>query len=173
MNPSHRFAVIVNDDPAQLTMLSVLVRKAGLEPLAFTAADDALADMTSRARSGDRNPGALPALIVTDLYMPGIDGWRFCRLLRSSEYAPLNQIPILVISSTYAGVEASRIATDLGVEAFLPSPVDVKQFVEQIHGILDGKRAVNPLRVLHRQRIPSGYRAHGPSGYRCLQQIRL
>ncbi len=132
-------AVVVNDDPTQLKVLSALVRKTGLDPRAFTTAEAALTEM---------DPNTLPALVVTDLYMPGIDGWRFCRLLRSPEYAAFNQIPILVVSATFTGEEPNRIAADLGAEAFLPSPVDGKNFVEQVLAILDGRQARPPLRVL-------------------------
>ena len=38
-------------------------------------------------------------LIVTDLYMPKIDGWRFCRLLRSPSFTEYNSIPIVVVVS--------------------------------------------------------------------------
>jgi len=141
-------AVVVNNDPAQLNLLSELLRKADVEPCAFTSVEAALAAMSAGARSTDKGPGALPALVVTDLYMPGIDGWRFCRLLRSPEYAALNQVPILVISATFAGDEASRIAADLGAEAFLPSPVEGQRFCEQVKAILTGERVRIALRVL-------------------------
>ena len=147
LNPSP-LVVVVNDDPTQLNVLSGLVRKAGLEPRAFTGAEAALADMSACAGTADRDPGALPDLVVTDLYMPGLDGWRFCRLLRSPEYAAFNQVPILVVSATFAGDETDRIAADLGAEAFLPSPVDGKRFIEQVRAILSGKRVRTPLRVL-------------------------
>jgi PAS domain S-box-containing protein len=147
-SPSSTFAVVVNDDPTQLNVLSGLIRKAGLEPCAFTSAEAALTEMSDWSGTKTMDHKALPALIVTDLYMPGIDGWRFCRLLRSAEYAVLNQIPILVVSATFAGGEADRIADDLGAEAFLPSPVDGKQFLKQVEAILSGKRERIPLRVL-------------------------
>jgi PAS domain S-box-containing protein len=148
LNSSSPFAVVVNDDPTQLKMLSLLVRKAGLEPRPFTDAEAALAEMSASVETADRDLGILPAIVVTDLYMPGIDGWRFCRLLRSPEYAAFNQIPILVVSSTFSGDEAARIAADLCAEAFLPSPVDGKRFVEQVQAILSGKRVRPPLRML-------------------------
>ena len=132
-------AVLVNDDATQLSLLSGLVRKAGLEPLVFTGAEAALAAI---------NREHPPALIVTDLYMPGIDGWRFCRLLRSTEYGAFNEIPILVVSAIFAGDEPDRIAADLGADAFLSSPVDGKRFVEQVRAILRGERKPAPLRVL-------------------------
>jgi len=157
-NPSSPFAVVVNDDSTQLKVLCGLVRKAGLKPRAFTTAVAALADMSARAgtrldpppsgQPSDKDIGMFPKLVVTDLYMPGIDGWRFCRLLRSPEYAAFNQIPILVVSATFAGDEANRIADDLGAEAFLPSPVEGKRFVELVRAILSGKRVRTPLRVL-------------------------
>ena len=133
------FAVVVNDDPTQLNVLAGLVRKAGLEPRAFAGAEAALATMSA---------GAPPSLIVTDLYMPGLDGWRFCRLLRSPEYAAFNQVPILVVSATYSGAEAAGIAADLGAEAFLSSPVDGRRFCAEVRAILNGEQLRKPLRVL-------------------------
>jgi len=141
MKPSSPFAVIVNDDATQLKLLSGLVRKAGLEPRVFTRAEAALIALSSSAD----NP---PALIVTDLYMPGIDGWQFCRLLRSPDYKAFNKVPILVISATFSGEQSSRIAADLGAEAFLSSPVDGERFCEQVQAILSGKQLRHPLRVL-------------------------
>ena len=141
VSPSAPVAVVVNDDSTQLALLAGLVTKAGLSPRAFTGAEEALADMTATG-------SPLPALIVTDLHMPGIDGWRFCRLLRSPEYAALNHIPILVVSATYLGVEPDRIASDLGAESFLSSPVDSRLFCERVKAILDKKQVRSPQRVL-------------------------
>jgi two-component system cell cycle sensor histidine kinase/response regulator CckA len=140
-SPTAAIAVVVNDDPTQLSVLSSLVLKAGLSPRAFTDAEAALADMTA-------NAGTLPVLIVTDLYMPGIDGWRFCRLLRSPEYPALKHVPILVVSATFVGAEPDRIAADLGAETFLSSPVDGKLFVEQVQAIVHKRQVQKPLRVL-------------------------
>lgn len=125
-------AIVVNDDPTQLAILAGLLVKAGIEAHAFAEAEAALITM---------DPARPPDLIVTDLYMPGIDGWRFCRLLRSPEYAAYNEIPILVVSATFAGDHPARIAADIGADAFLPSPVDGRAFVSQVQGLLTGKEA--------------------------------
>ena len=138
---SSPFAVLVNDDATQLNLWSGLLRKVDLEPRAFTRAEAALMALSS----GADGP---PALIVTDLYMPGIDGWQFCRLLRSPDYKAFNQVPILVVSATFSGDQSSRIAADLGAEAFLPSPVDGERFCEQVQAILSGEQVRHPLRVL-------------------------
>ncbi len=138
-NDHPQFAVVVNDNPAQLDMLAGKLRKAGIEPHVFAGAEAALA-----ALDGEHPP----ALIVTDLYMPGIDGWRFCRLLRSPEYAAFNQIPILVVSATFSGDDAARIATDLGAEAFLPSQLDGQRFCQQVRAALNRERLPIPPRIL-------------------------
>ncbi len=122
-------AVVVNDDPTQLGILAGLLGKAQIDARTFEGVEAALAAM---------DPAVPPDLIVTDLYMPDIDGWRFCRLLRSPEYAAFNEVPILIVSATFAGEHPERIATDTGADAFLPSPVDGKQFVAQAQALIEG-----------------------------------
>ena len=131
--------VVVNDSATQLGILCQLVRQANAEPLPFTSAEDALAAMGAQM---------LPDLIVTDLHMSGVDGWRFCRLLHSPEYPTLNQIPILVVSATFAGEEPARIAADLGAQAFLSFTGDGAAFVKQVRAILRGDSQRPSLRAL-------------------------
>ncbi len=121
--------VLVNDEYTQLKILAGLVEKAGFEAAVFTSAEQALVEM---------DPDRPPALIVTDLYMPGIDGWRFCRLLRSAEYQAFNNVPVFVVSATFAGDVPERIASELGVEAFLAAPVNGETFISRIREILSG-----------------------------------
>jgi PAS domain S-box-containing protein len=152
-------AVVVNDNTTQLNGLIRLLQKAGLTPIPFANAEKALAAM---------DIDAPPALIVTGLYMPGIDGWRFCRLLRSPEYARFNQVPVLVVSSTLSGEEPSRITSDLGANAFLPVPVDEQLFINQVQALLKGEKPQTELKVLvvepDRQlsaRLETVFQAHG------------
>ncbi|MBW1780340.1 MAG: response regulator [Deltaproteobacteria bacterium] len=137
--PAGPTAVVVNDSPIQLKVLSRLLSGEGIHVLGFESAEAALSAM-------DANDP--PDVIVTDLYMPGIDGWRFCRLLGSPEYKAFNQVPVLVVSATFAGEEASRITADLGPNACLLSPVDANRFVEQVQILLSGGQPGNRHRVL-------------------------
>jgi PAS domain S-box-containing protein len=151
--------VLVNDDSTQLNMLCGLLQKVKLIPMPFRSAEAALAAM---------GQDAAPVLIITDLYMPGIDGWRFCRLLRSPGYAQFNLVPILVMSATYSGIEPAQITSDLGANAFLPMPVDGKLFLEQVQSLLKGEEPRKAFRVLlveKSQRLSSRFQramlAHG------------
>ncbi len=132
-------AVVVNDDATQLNLLAALLKKSGFDARAFSSAEAALAAMVSA------DP---PDLVVTDLYMPGLDGWRFCRLLRSPEYGAYNEVPILVVSATFAGDQTERMAEEIGADAFMPSPVDGREFAAQARALLEGKGTHRLTRVL-------------------------
>ena len=132
-------AVVVNDNPTQLRILAGMARRAGLEAQAYEGAEAALAGM---------DPRHPPAVVVTDVDMPGIDGWAFCRLLKSKEYAAFNAVPILVGSATFSGEEPERIAADLGVDGFLPLPVSEETFAERVWAILRGERGRTEIRAL-------------------------
>ena len=131
--------IVVNDDLTQLKVLSGLLSREGFRVKYYSGAEMALDDLT---------PADPPDLIVTDLYMPGIDGWKFCRLLRSPEYAWCNRIPILVVSATFSGDEPSRISADLGANAFLPSPVDGHRFTEMAWMLYRGEKPSKSIDVL-------------------------
>lgn len=130
-NPEDRNTniVVVNDSRTQLQLLCGLLEKLGLSPQCFSAAEEALQALAQQPP---------PDLIITDLYMPGMDGWRFCRLLRSPQYLALNPVPILVVSATYAGDDPSRIIANLGANAFLSAPVEGRQLAEGVQRLLAG-----------------------------------
>jgi two-component system, cell cycle sensor histidine kinase and response regulator CckA len=102
-------ALVINDDASQLHLMAALLEKDGLQVVPCQSAEAAL-DILDKRGTVD--------VIVTDLHMPGIDGWRLCRLLRSPQYAALNAVPVLVVSATFAGTDTEQISTALGANAF-------------------------------------------------------
>ncbi len=122
--------IIINDDPVQLELYSLWLTKAGYEVTQFLNSETALRFLHKESP---------PDLIITDLYMPGIDGWQICRLLRSPEYKDCNVIPILVVSATFSGEEAEEITKELGANAFLPAPFEDKDFLSTVEALLQGE----------------------------------
>ena len=153
LDPPIGRVVIVNDEPTQLKILSFLVENAGLHPLPFSSVAEALRSYGSAISSDIAHP--IPQLIITDISMPGIDGWQFCRLLRSEEYRHLNEVPIIVVSATYAGPETERIARSLGVEAFLPVASERGVMLEAIRRVSGQSRSRNRDRALVFESDPS------------------
>ncbi len=152
-------AVVVNDDRTQLRVLEGLLEAEGLRVLSYGGAEEALREL---------DPAAPPDLIVTDLYMPGIDGWRFCRLLRSPEYSSFNGVPILVVSATFSGEDAAEITLRLGANAFVPCPVEPVELGEKVRRLLKGEAPKGVARVLvvedaedQARALVEGFRLHG------------
>lgn len=137
-NPSAKASVvIVNDDPLQLKLFSVILEQAGFQVSSYLSVEDAL------RQGGGPVP---PDLVITDVYMPGIDGWRFCRLMRSPEYPLFNTVPILVVSATFSGEETERISSELGANAFLSLPAERHEIVSVVEHLLEGDEAPENLR---------------------------
>lgn len=134
-----RRVVVVNDDPTQLRLLAAILAKEGLEVRCAAGAAEALALMEQEGP---------PDLLVTDLHMPGIDGWRFCRLLRSAEYPAYRHVPLLVVSATFAGVDAQEITRDLGADAFLSMPCSAAELKGVVRSLLTGQTPTICPRVL-------------------------
>ncbi len=128
-NGTNGRVVVVNDDTIQLRLLTGILNKGGIPARGYSDVETALSGM---------HPDSPPPAVVTDLHMPGIDGWRFCRLLRSQEYAPFNGVPILVVSATFAGDDTREITAATGANAFLPCPVESEEFLSTVRGLVRG-----------------------------------
>jgi len=73
-----------------------------------------------------------PDLILLDLNMPRMDG-REC-LAAIKQDAALCDIPVVIL--TTSEVERDVVAAyNLGAAGYITKPVDIKQFIEAIHGL--------------------------------------
>jgi len=131
--------LVVDDDPVRLQLLKKAMAKSGKEVLAAMGGHEALKIL--------REMGSVD-LIITDLYMPGIDGWKLCRLLRSVEFAEFNKIPILVMSATFSGSDAEEITRELGANGFLAVPYNPEELYATVDNLLAGKTGKKKTRVL-------------------------
>lgn len=73
-----------------------------------------------------------PDLILLDVMMPGMDGFEFCRTLRSD--AALSAVPVLMV--TALDDRASRLmGIDAGADDFVTKPVDRAELILRVRGI--------------------------------------
>ena len=131
--------LIVNDDPLQLRIAATILRRDGFIVLSCPSAEEALRLLSE--------PSVVNA-IVTDLYMPGIDGWRFCRLLRSAAFAQFNRVPILVVSAIFSGADAEELTVQLGADGFLAAPYEPTTLCRAVRGLLVDAKPVSSKTVL-------------------------
>jgi CheY-like chemotaxis protein len=119
-----------------------------------------------------------PAVIVTDILMPRVDGFALAHRLRSN---PLTtSIPIIFLSATYVSAEDERFALHLGAMRFLPKPIDADELFIAVADALTGQ-AAGPTPPLserefyteYRQRLENKLRQKSSQLSRSQQQARL
>lgn len=139
MSVGEKVALVVNDDPIQIEMVTVLLEREGIRPITFLNAEKALEEL--------ENVGEVD-LVVVDLHMPRIDGWSFCWLLRSPEFPAFNEVPVLITSATFSGLEVEAVTADLGANAFLSVPFSAEIFRRYVTDLLSGKHPQAEHKVL-------------------------
>lgn len=130
---------LVNDDPTQIDLARLILRHEGYAVQAYESAADMLAGLSADPEVD---------LFVIDLHMPGIDGWKLCRLLRSPEFARYNETPVLVVSATFTGADVEAITSDLGANGFLTVPYERSELVHFVDQLLRGAHPRRRPRVL-------------------------
>ena len=76
---------------------------------------------------------ALPDLLILDIGLPGPDGLRLGRKLRSEER--LAGVPILFLTGSKAA-QAYAVALDLGCDGFLTKPVERTRLLAKVRELL-------------------------------------
>jgi DNA-binding response OmpR family regulator len=131
--------LVVHDDATQLRLACALLERERYEVFPAASAAEGLRLLEDRD---------FIAGVVTDLHLPEIDGWRFCRLLRSPTYRRFNDLPILVVSAVFGENDAGHLLADLGANAFLPSPYPPGALLRKVERMLAGESPAASLPVL-------------------------
>ena len=109
----------VDDSPTVLEMITQILESGGYTVL--TAVDGAEALDTARAER--------PDLILLDVMLPKLDGYRVCRLLKFDQN--YRDIPIIMLT---AKAEDQAVATGIrtGADQYLTKPVDPETLLSAI-----------------------------------------
>lgn len=115
--------LIIDDEEATVEMLSMFLQISGYNTLEAYAGDEGL--VLAKLE--------LPALIISDLMMPDIDGIELCRRVR--EHEELKDLPIIIISARTDATVIDR-AMENGANAYLTKPIDLPQLIGEIERLL-------------------------------------
>jgi CheY-like chemotaxis protein len=102
--------LVVDDELVTLQMLTDRLRACGLEILTAQDGSEGLA----RARA------ERPDLIILDVMMPKLDGFKMCRLLKSDR--KYRHIPIIILTAK-AGPGDPELSHQAGADCYVVKPV--------------------------------------------------
>lgn len=90
------------------------------------------------ARNGEEALEAIererPALVITDILMPKMDGFSLVHRLRINPAT--RDIPVVFLSATYVAPEDKAFALNIGVTRFIEKPVALNEFIPVIEKLL-------------------------------------
>ena len=121
--PTPRRVLIADDDPATRMLCAFNLQLEGL--VVAEAADGRHALEQARAE--------LPDLVVTDVMMPGLDGFELAKALRHDERT--REIPLIFLSGEAEPANAER-AHELGALAYVTKPFDPPALASLVAGEL-------------------------------------
>ncbi len=141
--------LIVDDNPANLKLIRVLLSAEGY---AIQCAADAEEALTLLAE-------LLPDLILMDLQLPGMDGLALTRKLKADPET--HHIPILALTA-YAMKGDEQKAREAGCDGYITKPIDTRRLPQEIAQFLASHREPSSRDGLDLQRQASS--GEGTSG---------
>jgi CheY-like chemotaxis protein len=146
MNIPYGPILIVEDVPNVLELLEVTLRFKGYPVITARNGHEAL----------ERLGQEYPALIITDILMPKMDGYALAHAVRKDPRTC--QIPIIFLSATYVTPDDKKFALSLGAVRFLEKPVDTEDFLLTIAEILTLGGEAKTSKPLSETEFFDGYR---------------
>src|SRR5258706_1512221 len=121
---------LVDDDPDTLALVSRLLTNAGHEVTVRASSAGALRDI----------PDARPDCVITDVMMPGMDGFELMRALRAKP--ELASMKMLVLSAKSYDFDRRR-AKEMGADGYITKPINRDTFLQSVNEIISNRVVVH------------------------------
>jgi signal transduction histidine kinase/DNA-binding response OmpR family regulator len=154
--------LIVDDNLTNRTILVEMTRSWGMLPESAASGDDALSLVRSRLERGDPF-----RVVLTDLHMPGMDGFALARALPRNPSGTQPAVMLMLTSGESPGDVA--LSRELGIAAYLTKPVRRSELQSAIANSLAAQPsapavspAAGPSPAPHEQTAPLPRTLRGP-----------
>lgn len=125
MNTQQDYLLVVEDIPDILKLLDTTLKFKGYRVITARDGQEAL-EIIERER---------PALIITDILMPKMDGFNLVHRLRIDPET--RKIPVIFLTATYVAPEDKAFALNIGATRFIEKPVDLEDFLPMVAELLE------------------------------------
>ena len=119
--------LVVDDDSDARDLLTIALKQSGAD-----------------VRSANNVRAALkildqwkPDVLISDIGMPGVDGYAFMRKVRARKAERGGRIPALAVTG-YAGVDDAERALKAGYQTHMPKPVVLSELVARVANLAEG-----------------------------------
>jgi len=120
----HMHVLVVEDNDDARGLMQMILEEAGAEVTAVASAEEALAAL-ERAR---------PDVLVSDIGLPGEDGYALIRKVRMSGAEHGGNIPAVAVTAWASAADRDR-ATSAGYQEHIAKPFDTATLIETIHAV--------------------------------------
>ncbi|HVQ57177.1 MAG TPA: response regulator [Pyrinomonadaceae bacterium] len=117
--------LIVEDDVDAGQMLSFALRSAGAETRTSRSVSEAFDSLSDW----------IPDALLSDINMPGEDGYSFIERLRSTSEPEISAIPAIALTAMARPEDGDR-ALSSGFQMHIPKPVDIEELTKCISGLV-------------------------------------
>lgn len=124
MDEQSGYLLVVEDIPNILDLIDATLKFKGYRVVTARNGEEAL-DAVKLER---------PAIIITDILMPKLDGFSLVHRLRLD--SGTRDIPVIFLSATYVAPEDKTFAALIGASRFLEKPIDIDQLIRTITELL-------------------------------------
>lgn len=120
--------LIIDDDPQNREIVRIRLEKAGHRVLEAENGPDGL-----EAARHER-----PDVLILDVMMPQMDGWKVCRALRADE--AIRETPVLMLTALGRQIEELR-GWESGADEYLTKPCDPACLLEAVERLARSRPA--------------------------------
>jgi len=129
----HEWVLIVEDDDGLRSLLSDELQDAGLETHTAPSAEEAKAVLKERR----------PALVISDIRLPGADGMALLREVLQQDHAPA-----FIIITAFGSIAQAVEALKAGADDFLTKPLDLEHLRLSMDRTLENQRLRQRVKAL-------------------------
>ena len=125
--------LVVDDQRANVEMMAGVLRGRGYSVFTALNGEQALEQVRE----------VRPDLVVSDILMPGMDGYELCRRLRASSDTAL--LPVVLVTSLDAQAERIK-GLEAGADDFLSKPVNWEELFARVRSLMRVKSLQDQLK---------------------------